>query len=78
MLEAYVISCGMVYRRLDGKTRGERRLDTVREFNMNSDIFLFLVSTKTGGVGLNLTSANIVIVFDPSWNPADDLQAEDR
>ncbi|XP_028390617.1 DNA excision repair protein ERCC-6-like 2 isoform X2 [Dendronephthya gigantea] len=78
MLEAYVISCGMVYRRLDGKTRGERRLDVVREFNTNANVFLFLVSTKAGGVGLNLTSANIVIVFDPSWNPADDLQAEDR
>ena len=78
MLEAYVISCGMVYRRLDGKTRGERRLDVVRDFNTNPSIFLFLVSTKAGGVGLNLTSANIVIVFDPSWNPSDDLQAEDR
>lgn len=78
MLEAYVISCGMVYRRLDGKTRGERRLCTVREFNTDPDIFMFLVSTKAGGVGLNLTSANVVIVFDPSWNPADDLQAEDR
>ena len=73
-----MISCGMVYRRLDGKTRGERRLVVVREFNTNPSIFLFLVSTKAGGVGLNLTSANIVIVFDPSWNPADDLQAEDR
>ena len=68
----------MAYRRLDGKTRGERRLDIVREFNTSPNIFLFLVSTKAGGVGLNLTSANIVIVFDPSWNPADDLQAEDR
>jgi SNF2 family DNA or RNA helicase len=68
----------MVYRRLDGKTRGERRLDVVRDFNTNPSIFLFLVSTKAGGVGLNLTSANIVIVFDPSWNPSDDLQAEDR
>ncbi len=73
-----MISCGMAYRRLDGKTRGERRLDIVREFNTSPNIFLFLVSTKAGGVGLNLTSANIVIVFDPSWNPADDLQAEDR
>lgn len=73
-----MISCGMVYRRLDGKTRGERRLDVVRDFNTNPSIFLFLVSTKAGGVGLNLTSANIVIVFDPSWNPSDDLQAEDR
>ena len=72
------MSCGMVYRRLDGKTRGEQRLRIVREFNTNRDIFLFLVSTKAGGVGLNLTSSNIVIVFDPSWNPANDLQAEDR
>ena len=78
MLEAYVVSCGMVYRRLDGKTRGERRLRVVKEFNDNPDIFLFLVSTKVGGVGLNLTGANVVIVFDPSWNPSDDLQAEDR
>lgn len=46
----------------------------VDEFNNRPSLFLFLISTKAGGVGLNLTSANRVVIFDPSWSPADDLQ----
>ena len=50
----------------------------VDEFNQDQGIFIFLVSTKAGGVGLNITGATNVIIFDPNWNPALDLQAQDR
>ena len=50
----------------------------MHEFNKDPDKFIFLASTKAGGVGLNLTGANIVIIFDPNWNPTHDLQAQDR
>ena len=50
----------------------------MNEFNTDPGIFVFLVSTKAGGVGLNITGANNVIVFDPNWNPSHDLQAQDR
>ena len=49
-----------------------------REFNTDERIFLFLLSTKVGGIGLNITGANTVVIFDPNWNPSHDLQAQDR
>ncbi|TKA50153.1 hypothetical protein B0A53_06428 [Rhodotorula sp. CCFEE 5036] len=64
---------------LDGSTPQEDRMPLVDEFNdPESDKFCFLISTKAGGVGLNLTAANRVVIFDPNWNPAHDLQAMDR
>ncbi|XP_065069510.1 DNA excision repair protein ERCC-6-like 2 isoform X2 [Rhopilema esculentum] len=78
ILEAYVLSKGYIYRRLDGDTRPDNRMHVIREFNNQSDVFICLVSTKAGGVGLNFTGANVVIIFDPSWNPSYDNQAEDR
>jgi superfamily II DNA or RNA helicase len=67
---------GIVYEYLDGSTRN--RLDKVDNFNENQDISLFLLSLKAGGTGLNLTSADTVIIYDPWWNPAVELQAADR
>ena len=61
---------------LDGSTKG--RLDKVNKFNNSPDIPLFLLSLKAGGVGLNLTSADRVIIYDPWWNPAIEAQATDR
>ena len=61
---------------LDGSTKG--RLDKVDKFNKSPDIPLFLLSLKAGGVGLNLTSADRVIIYDPWWNPAVEAQATDR
>ncbi|KAK4680382.1 hypothetical protein QC764_212620 [Podospora pseudoanserina] len=63
---------------LDGSLSYEERQNVVDEFNEDPAQFVFLISTKAGGVGLNITSANKVVIFDPHWNPAYDLQAQDR
>ena len=63
---------------LDGNMSLEDRAREVDRFNADPDQFVFLISTKAGGVGLNITSANKVVVADPDWNPAIDLQAQDR
>ena len=63
---------------LDGAMSYEERAREVDRFNADPDQFVFLISTKAGGVGLNITSANKVVIVDPDWNPAIDLQAQDR
>ncbi|QSZ36690.1 hypothetical protein DSL72_006571 [Monilinia vaccinii-corymbosi] len=63
---------------LSGEMKYEERQDTVDDFNSDPNQFIFLISTKAGGVGLNITSANKVVIFDPNWNPSYDLQAQDR
>ncbi|KAJ5095710.1 hypothetical protein NUU61_005066 [Penicillium alfredii] len=63
---------------LDGSMRYEDRAQVVDEFNSDPRQFVFLISTKAGGVGLNITSANKVVIVDPNWNPSHDLQAQDR
>ncbi|KAI9707954.1 MAG: hypothetical protein M1820_004373 [Bogoriella megaspora] len=63
---------------LDGTMSYEDRSRAVDDFNADPTQFVFLISTKAGGVGLNITSANKVVVVDPNWNPAYDLQAQDR
>ena len=65
--------------RLDGSTKTEDRARLLAEFNApDSPFFVFLLSTRAGGLGLNLQSADTVIMFDSDWNPASDAQAEDR
>ncbi|KAL5427431.1 hypothetical protein PMIN07_011190 [Paraphaeosphaeria minitans] len=63
---------------LDGSMSYEDRAKAVADFNSDPNQFVFLISTRAGGVGLNITSANKVVVVDPNWNPAYDLQAQDR
>ncbi|CAE6398867.1 unnamed protein product [Rhizoctonia solani] len=63
---------------MDGKTRQEDRMRSLDKFNDDPAVFVFLISTLVGGTGLNMTSANKVVIFDPNWNPAHDLQAMDR
>lgn len=63
---------------LDGSMSYEDRARAVADFNSDPKQFVFLISTRAGGVGLNITSANKVVVVDPNWNPAYDLQAQDR
>ncbi|XP_064032835.1 DNA excision repair protein ERCC-6-like 2 [Pogoniulus pusillus] len=78
VLEQYCMASGLDYRRLDGNTKSEDRIRVVREFNTIQEISICLVSTMAGGLGLNFVGANVVILFDPTWNPANDLQAIDR
>ncbi|XP_072537957.1 DNA excision repair protein ERCC-6-like 2 [Salminus brasiliensis] len=78
ILESYCMAEGLEYRRLDGTTKSKERVNIVKEFNGSSDINLCLVSTMAGGLGLNFVGANVVVLFDPTWNPANDLQAIDR
>ncbi|KAK3377882.1 P-loop containing nucleoside triphosphate hydrolase protein, partial [Podospora didyma] len=63
---------------LDGSLKSEERQSVVDNFNTDPAQFVFLISTKAGGMGLNITSANKVVIFDPHWNPSWDLQAQDR
>jgi SNF2 family DNA or RNA helicase len=69
---------GISYFYLDGKTKSKDRIKLVDEFNNSCEKKVFLISLKAGGTGLNLTSANLVIHFDPWWNPAVEDQATDR
>ncbi|ORY14273.1 DNA repair and recombination protein RAD26 [Clohesyomyces aquaticus] len=69
---------GFNYRRMDGETPIKNRQSMVDEFNNDPDIHVFLLTTKVGGLGVNLTGANRVIIFDPDWNPSTDIQARER
>ncbi|KAJ4377407.1 DNA repair protein rhp26 [Neocucurbitaria cava] len=66
------------WRRMDGETPIKARQDLVDEFNNNPDLDVFLLTTKVGGLGVNLTGANRVIIYDPDWNPSTDIQARER
>lgn len=69
-MEDYLSWRGFGYLRLDGTTKAEDRGDLLKKFNAkNSDYFLFLLSTRAGGLGLNLQSADTVVIFDSDWNP---------
>uniref|UniRef100_A0A672HZ12 Chromodomain helicase DNA binding protein 1-like n=1 Tax=Salarias fasciatus TaxID=181472 RepID=A0A672HZ12_SALFA len=77
ILQDYMEYRGYSYERLDGSVRGEERNLAVKNFG-SKDIFVFLLSTKAGGVGLNLTAADTVIFVDSDFNPQNDLQAAAR
>ncbi|KAI1476832.1 SNF2 family N-terminal domain-containing protein [Daldinia eschscholtzii] len=79
ILEAFVKRLGYInYLRMDGGTAIKDRQSLVDQFNNNPEIDLFLLTTKVGGLGVNLTGANRVIIFDPDWNPSTDVQARER
>ncbi|XP_063220159.1 ATP-dependent helicase brm-like [Bacillus rossius redtenbacheri] len=79
IMEDYLNWRGFLYLRLDGTTRAEDRGELLRKFNSpDSEFFVFLLSTRAGGLGLNLQSADTVVIFDSDWNPHQDLQAQDR
>lgn len=79
IMEDYLRYRKLEYLRLDGTTKSDERSDLLREFNApDSKYFMFLLSTRAGGLGLNLQTADTVIIYDSDWNPHQDLQAQDR
>ncbi len=79
ILEDYCIFRKYNYCRLDGNTDLDERERFIEQFTQpNSEKFIFLISTRAGGLGLNLMTANIVVLYDSDWNPQIDLQAMDR
>ncbi|XP_071941445.1 DNA excision repair protein ERCC-6-like [Antedon mediterranea] len=66
------------YMRMDGTTGISSRQPAINKFNEDPSIFLFLLTTRVGGIGVNLTGANRIIIFDPDWNPSTDSQARER
>ncbi|KAK4639584.1 transcriptional regulator [Podospora bellae-mahoneyi] len=79
IMEDFLRFRGIQYLRLDGTTKSEDRSDLLRDFNRpDSPYFMFLLSTRAGGLGLNLQTADTVIIYDSDWNPHQDLQAQDR
>uniref|UniRef100_A0A2K6PVJ0 SNF2 related chromatin remodeling ATPase 1 n=1 Tax=Rhinopithecus roxellana TaxID=61622 RepID=A0A2K6PVJ0_RHIRO len=79
ILEDYCMWRGYEYCRLDGQTPHEEREEAIEAFNApNSSKFIFMLSTRAGGLGINLASADVVILYDSDWNPQVDLQAMDR
>ncbi|XP_034727314.1 probable global transcription activator SNF2L2 isoform X2 [Etheostoma cragini] len=79
ILEDYFGYRNFQYLRLDGTTKSEDRAALLKKFNEEgSQYFIFLLSTRAGGLGLNLQAADTVVIFDSDWNPHQDLQAQDR
>ncbi|XP_055885494.1 probable global transcription activator SNF2L2 isoform X1 [Biomphalaria glabrata] len=79
IMEDYFVYRGFRYLRLDGTTKSEDRGQLLNMFNSkDSPYFIFLLSTRAGGLGLNLQTADTVVIFDSDWNPHQDLQAQDR
>ena len=91
ILEQAIVNEGYTYRRMDGTTPVAHRMGLVDSFNddgnveegvsaedVQEPVFVFLLTTKVGGLGINLTGANRVLLFDPDWNPSTDAQARER
>ncbi|BDA48761.1 probable global transcription activator SNF2L1 [Coccomyxa sp. Obi] len=78
LLDTYLEQLGHRTTRIDGSIAWQERQEAMRAFNSDPDMFVFLLSTRAGGLGINLTSADTVIIYDSDWNPHQDLQAMDR
>lgn len=78
IIEDYLSLRDYIYVRLDGASNIEERGRDIKRFNTDPEVFLFLISTKAGGTGLNLAAADTVIIFDCDWNPQNDIQAMAR
>ncbi|KAN0080592.1 SNF2 family N-terminal domain containing protein [Elaphomyces granulatus] len=79
ILEDYCVFRGHKYCRIDGSTAHEDRIAAIDDYNRpGSEKFVFLLTTRAGGLGINLTTADIVVLYDSDWNPQADLQAMDR
>ncbi|KAF5302011.1 hypothetical protein FQA39_LY10481 [Lamprigera yunnana] len=78
IFEAFLMQQGYKYLKMDGNTSITARQPLINKFNEDSSYDVFLLTTKVGGLGVNLTGANRVIIYDPDWNPATDTQARER
>src|SRR6201996_9503472 len=79
IMEDYCVFRDFKYCRIDGGTAHEDRIAAIDEYNKpDSEKFVFLLTTRAGGLGINLTAANIVVLYDSDWNPQAGLQAMDR
>ena len=78
VLEVFLNLYSYTYMRLDGTTKPDQRQILMTKFNSDDKTFCFILSTRSGGVGINLTGADTVIFYDSDWNPAMDAQAQDR
>ena len=78
VLEVFLNLHSYTYMRLDGTTKPDQRQILMTRFNSDDKTFCFILSTRSGGVGINLTGADTVIFYDSDWNPAMDAQAQDR
>lgn len=78
ILEAVMETEDMRFFRLDGSTNMNERQPMIDQFTDDPDITVFLLSTKAGGAGINLAAANKIVIFDSSFNPQEDIQAENR
>eukprot|EP00658_Telonema_sp_P-2_P033936 TRINITY_DN24817_c0_g1_i1.p1 TRINITY_DN24817_c0_g1~~TRINITY_DN24817_c0_g1_i1.p1 ORF type:complete len:804 (+),score=279.94 TRINITY_DN24817_c0_g1_i1:46-2412(+) len=78
IIEDYFLHKGMNYCRIDGSTNLEDRQQQMDDFNTDPNVSCFLLSTRAGGLGINLVAADTVVIFDSDWNPQADLQAQDR
>ncbi len=79
IIEDYLVWKGYKFSRLDGNTLIDQRFTDIDNFNADgSEIFIYIISTRAGGLGINLASADTVIIYDSDWNPQSDFQAIDR
>ncbi|KAM5353816.1 hypothetical protein ACJ41O_000466 [Fusarium nematophilum] len=78
IIEKCIRECGISHVRMDGETPVDQRQPMIDRFNEDPSIHVFLMTTRTGGLGTNLTGADRIIIFDPDWNPSTDLQARER
>lgn len=79
ILEDYCLFRGYKYNRIDGNTSHPDRISAIDQYNRpGSEKFVFLLTTRAGGLGINLTTADTVVLYDSDWNPQADLQAMDR
>jgi DNA excision repair protein ERCC-6 len=78
ILERLCLEHAFRFLRMDGNVSLKERIDLIRRFNQEPEHYLFLLTTRVGGLGINLTAANKVVIFDPDWNPMVDIQATDR
>ena len=75
ILEDFLEHLGLKFERIDGNVTGPERQQSIDRFNNpNSDQFVFLLSTRAGGLGINLATADTVIIYDSDWNPHNDIQ----